>query len=103
MDEESVKLGNKIELVGFSDLENGEKNIVRKMVGTYLNKFEHKVGEVENLKLRLKKVHEREDNAVFQIIATLTIPGKVYTAEEEDRNLFITLDNALKKIESQLD
>ena len=102
MDEESVKLGNKIELVGFSDLENGEKNIIRKMVGAYLNKFEHKVGEVENLKLRMKKMHEREENAVFQIIATLTTPGKVYTADEEGRNLFIVLDAVLKKVESQL-
>jgi len=102
MDEESVKLGNKIELVGFSDLENGEKNIVRKMVGAYLNKFEHKVGEVENLKLRMKKMHEREENAVFQITANLTTPGKVYTADEEGRNLFIVLDAVLKKVESQL-
>ena len=102
MDEESVKLGNKIELVGFSDLENGEKNIVRKMVGAYLNKFEHKVGEVENLKIRMKKMHEREENAVFQITANLTTPGKVYTADEEGRNLFIVLDAVLKKVESQL-
>ncbi len=102
MDEESVKLGNKIELVGFSDLENGEKNIIRKMVGAYLNKFEHKVGEVENLKIRMKKMHEREENAVFQITANLTTPGKVYTAEEEGRNLFIVLDAVLKKVESQL-
>ena len=102
MDEESVKLGNKIELVGFSDLENGEKNIIRKMVGAYLNKFEHKVGEVENLKIRMKKMHEREENAVFQITANLTTPGKVYTADEEGRNLFIVLDAVLKKVESQL-
>ncbi|MDN5327548.1 MAG: hypothetical protein PWP03_186 [Candidatus Woesearchaeota archaeon] len=102
MDEESVKLGNKIELVGFSDLENGEKNIVRKMVGTYLNKFEHKIGEVEKLKLRLKKVHEREDHAVFEMSATLEAPGKVYNADEEGRNLFITLDAVLKKLEAQM-
>jgi len=39
---------------------------------------------------------------VFQITANLTTPGKVYTAEEEGRNLFIVLDAVLKKVESQL-
>lgn len=100
-DIESVKLGEKIQLSGFNDSDPGEKKIIRKVVGNYLNKFEKLDENVISLKIRLKKVHETEKNALFQINVLLTT-DEDYTSEETERNLFFALDKALKNIETQL-
>lgn len=100
-DIESVKLGEKIQLSGFNDSDSGEKKIIRKVVGNYLNKFEKLDENVSSLKIRLKKVHETEKNALFQINVLLTT-DEDYTSEETERNLFFALDKALKNIETQL-
>ncbi|HDP73585.1 MAG TPA: hypothetical protein ENN46_01360 [Candidatus Woesearchaeota archaeon] len=102
MEEESIKLGEMIELTGFSGIENAEKGIVRKMVGNYLNKLQNKNSEAKKLILKLKKVHETKDGGINEIKATLVVKDKEIHSESSERNLFIAIDQAMRKIESQM-
>jgi hypothetical protein len=94
-----IELGGNIVLSGFRDLEAPELVVVKKIVGTYARKFSDHHGEEAKLHLTLKKVHAREKSEVYEISTRLEHGrGKPNAAKASDRNLFIALDEALKKL-----
>lgn len=103
MAEENVKLGEKIELVGFRELDKMNNSVINKMIGNYANKYENLTNNFENLKLTLKNVHETESNKKLEIHANLSDNGSVFTAESVNRNLFFCLDEVLRKLKTQLE
>ena len=97
-----IELGGNITLVGFKELGYAELVVIKKVVGNYARKFSEK-GPVNNLTLNLKPIHHTsEDSTKFELKAKADINGKIVNAEIVEFNLFIGLDNVLKKIEAQI-
>lgn len=97
-----IELGGNITLSGFNDFDSGSMVIVKKIVGNYGKKFADLCKEFQNLSVNLKKVHEREMSELYEIHAKVTDKGNLITSQVEDRNLFVALDNVLKKVENQI-
>lgn len=99
---DQVQLGGNIVLSGFRDIDGGSKLILRKIVGSYARKLSDATKKFEQLALDMKQVHATEGSQKFNIKGKLIDDGKVYTSEVVDRNLFVAIDSALKKLESAL-
>ncbi len=97
MAKEGTELGGKISLIGFSDIDGASMDIVRKMVGTFMQKSAHD-REFEGLKVTLKELHKREKSEIYEVHAHLFEKGHKFNTICTDRNLFVALDDALKKV-----
>jgi ribosome-associated translation inhibitor RaiA len=98
-----IELGGNITLSGFKEVGFSELIVVKKMVGNYARKISDKIGGFDNLTLTVKPVHHTsEDSFKYELHVKLIHKGKVYTTELTDYNLFVTIDDAMKNIESQL-
>ncbi len=97
----SINLGEVIELSGFDEIDKGEFIVIKKIVGNYFRKFSNKM-KVEKLKINLKSIHKSEKSEIFSLNFEL-IGDKKVISSSENRNLFIALDEGLKKILNQLD
>ncbi len=94
-EEDVVKLGGNIELVGFKDIEPGSLVILKKMVGSYVKKFSETVSDFEKFSLELKN---KENN---KLAAKLYHGGNVKEAQSSGKNLFMALDEVMKKLEKK--
>ncbi|MBI2558275.1 hypothetical protein HYW20_03050 [Candidatus Woesearchaeota archaeon] len=103
MDEESHKLGGNIELSGFRDMDSSSMVIIKKLVGTYARKISEHCKNLQTLHITLKPIHEREKSEKYEIHAKVIDDGKVFASEIVDRNLFVAVDSALKKIINEFD
>ena len=100
--EDILELGGNIELSGFREMDGGTMVVLKKIVGTYARKFSNTCDSFEKLSLTMKKVHETEGNAKFEVHCLLVDNGKNYASSNTDYNLFIVLDKVLKKIEAEM-
>ena len=89
------ELGGNIVLSNF-DLDIPEKTIVRKLVGKYAEKIRNST-EFQELKLELKK-HQKQDKESFEINVHLTADGRDFSSESQGLNVFVCIDESLKKI-----
>lgn len=96
MMEESIKLGNQIEIVGFNEVSRMEMEVLKKMIGNYAKVMSEKNTNFINLKITMAKEQEN-----FNFIADMKA-DKDFNAEESGNNMFFTLDKTLKKIVEQL-
>lgn len=97
-----IELGGNITLVGFKELGYAEFIVVKKVVGNYARKFSEREN-LRNLTVTLKPIHKTESVASkYEIKAKLDIDGTIYNSELVEYNLFIGIDNALKKLDAQL-
>ena len=99
---EAILLGGNIELSGFRDIDGGSMIIVKKIVGSYVRKFNDRMKNFQGFRLHMKNVHRNEENSVFELYANLTDDGKVYSSEVAERNLFVGVDTVMKKLENSL-
>lgn len=88
-----VTLGGNIELVGFKDIEPASMVVLKKMVGTYAKTFSEKHSDFEKLVVELKNKDSNE------VMVKLHHGGNVKEAQSSANNLFIALDEVMKKIE----
>ena len=100
--DDSMQLGGNIELSGFRNIDGASMVILKKIIGNYGRRFSEIANNFENLKITMKPVHETEKSENYEIHAQLIAAGKPVVSEVVERNLFVAIDNALKKIESQL-
>ena len=103
MDEESHKLGGNIELAGFREIDSSSMIVLKKIVGNYAKRISELTKRMEVLHITLKPIHEREKSEKYDIHAKVIDDGKVYVSEMVDRNLFVAVDTALKKIVNEMD
>ncbi len=97
-----IELGGNITLVGFKELGYAEFVVVKKVVGNYARKISDKQ-EFSNLTMTLKPIHKIKDEiSKYEIKGKLEIDGKMYNSEVVEHNLFIGIDNLLKKLVAQL-
>ncbi|MCF7867034.1 hypothetical protein K9L67_05935 [Candidatus Woesearchaeota archaeon] len=99
--EDDMELGGNIRLSGFNVLQKPEVVVVKKIVGSYARKFSDNLQGYESLDLHLKEIHKTESSEKFELHAKLINQGKIITTEVTERNIFIAVDSALKKIEQQ--
>lgn len=102
MNEESVRLGGNIELSGFRSIDSSSMIVLKKIIGNYARRIVELTTKLENLHITLKPVHEREKSEKYEVHAKIIDNGKVYASETTDRNLFVAVDNVLKKIVNEL-
>ena len=97
-EEDCLKLGGSIELSGFSCFDGGAIIILKKIIGNYARKMSDNSKGFESLKLRVKKVHDH----TYELNCQMIDAGNMITSSVEDRNIFVAVDTALKKINEQL-
>lgn len=100
--EDFMQLGGNIELSGFSDVDGASMVVLKKIIGNYGRHFSEISGNFEKLSLAIKPVHEPGENKKFEVHGKLISNGKLLASEVTERNLFVAVDSALKKIVSQL-
>lgn len=94
MEDNVLQLGGNIELSGFSELDGGTMIILKKIIGNYAKRMSTKTDNFEKLVLSMKTVHNNQ----FEIKAHMLDNGQQFDSENIDRNLFVAVDTALKKI-----
>ncbi len=94
--EESIKLGGNIELEGFNEVGKAEMVIVKKIVGNYAKDISEKVNGFKSVKVTLS---EEEDGIK---VAINVEADNALISEETGKNIFVVIDNAFKKIISQI-
>jgi len=97
-----IELGGNITLVGFKELGYAEFVVVKKVVGNYARKISDKE-PFSHLTISLKQIHKTsEESSKYELKAKIDINGTMHHAEVVEHNLFIGIDNVLKKIMVQL-
>lgn len=100
--DETLALGGNIELTGFKDVDMGSMVIVKKIVGNYTKRLSEACQNFEKVKVTMKAIHETESSQKFEIHGQLVDNGKQFNSETTDRNLFVGIDGALRKLESEV-
>ncbi len=95
---ESVSLGGNIELVGFKQVSLADVVVVKKLVGHYTRKIQEHAQNFEKIQIFLKEIHKIDNNSKHEIHVKVLDGGKAFSSEIVDKNIFIALDNALKKV-----
>ena len=93
--EDAQQLGGNIELAGFAEVDGGSMIILKKIIGSYARKFSDRLNGIEKLSIRMKKV----GNSQFEVSGALHKDGQQFNSEVVDYNLFVAIDQILKKIE----
>ena len=97
-----LQLGGNIELSGFKECDYGVMLILKKIIGNYARKMNDVSEQFEKLSLTMKTIHSKEKSEKYEIHAMLIDKGNSITGEATERNLFVAVDSALKKIEKNL-
>lgn len=100
--EDVLELGGSIQLAGFSGLDGGQMVVIKKIVGNYAKRLNEICGKFESLSMTMKPVHETEASKIYEIHAKCMDSGKPVVSQVDDRNLFIAMDSALKKVVSEI-
>jgi len=93
-----LKLGGSIELSGFRAVDRSAMVILKKIIGNYARKMAENSQNFEALKLRVKKIKGN----IFELNCQMIDSGNIITSSVEDRNIFVAVDSALKKIIEQV-
>jgi len=97
-----MKLGGNIELSGFGDMDGATMVVLKKIIGNHARRMTELNDKFESLKVTMKPVHETEKSEKYEIHAQLMNNGKPIVSEVVERNLFVAVDDALKKIISEI-
>ena len=93
-----MNLGGNIELIGFKQVSIADVVIVKKLVGNYTRKIQEHAKHFEKIVISLKEIHKIENSAKHEVHVRAFDGGKQYSSEIVDKNLFVALDSALRKI-----
>lgn len=93
-----IELGGNITLAGFKEINKGELVVVKKIVGSYARKMSDSISGFENLTVTLKIVHKTEGSEKYEIHGKIMVNGKPFTSETTERNMFVAMDDVLKKV-----
>ena len=100
--DDNVQLGGNIQLSGFRDIDGASMVVLKKIIGNYARRMSELSGKFESLHVTMKPVHETQKSEKYEIHAKLMDNGKPIVSEVVERNLFIAVDNALKKVVNEL-
>lgn len=97
-----MQLGGNIELSGFRDIDGASMVVLKKIIGNYGRRLSELSDKVESLKVTMKPIHETKKSEKYEIHVQLMVSGKPIVSEVVERNLFIAVDNALKKVVNEI-
>lgn len=97
-----MQLGGNIELSGFKDIDGASMVVLKKIIGNHVRRMTEISDKFESLKVTMKPVHETEKSEKYEIHAQLMNDGKPIVSEVVERNLFVAVDDALKKVISEI-
>jgi len=97
-----MQLGGNIKLSGFKDIDGASMVVLKKIIGNHTRRMTELTDKFESLKVTMKPVHETEKSEKYEIHAQLMNDGKSIVSEVVERNLFVAVDDALKKIISEI-
>ena len=100
--EDVLELGGNIQLAGFKDMDGASMVVLKKIIGNYARKMSDISEKFESLHVTMKPVHKTEKSEKYEIHVKLMSDGKPFVSEVTERNLFIAIDNALKKVVSEI-
>ena len=92
-DPSSLSLGGNIQLNGFQNVEKAKMIVLKKLIGNYVRQIQEKKSDYEKIKITLE---EGENNAKIRV--DLIAGGNQITSESQQKNVFIAIDESLKKI-----
>ena len=95
---EALNLGGNIQLVGFKQISMSEVVVVKKLVGSYTRKIQENCKNFQSITVMLKEIHKVDDNAKHEIHVKVLDEAKTFSSEIVDKNIFVALDSALKKV-----
>ncbi|MBS3158727.1 hypothetical protein J4206_05560 [Candidatus Woesearchaeota archaeon] len=98
---DTLELGGSIVLSGFRAIDGASMVILKKVIGNYVKRMSERAEKFEQLALTVKPIHQNESSKKFELNAKLLDNGKVFNSEFVDKNIFIAVDSALKKLESE--
>ena len=97
-----MQLGGNIELAGFRDIDGASMVVLKKIIGNYGRRMSEISDKFEKLSITMKPIHETEKSSKYEVHAELINGGKPGVSEVVERNLFVAIDNALKKIVNEI-
>jgi|TARA_B100001964_G_scaffold115090_1_gene128327 ribosome-associated translation inhibitor RaiA len=100
--DEPTQLGGNIELSGFGDIDGASMVVLKKIIGNYGRRLSEISEKFEKLSVTMKPVHETEKSSKYEIHIKLINDGKPIVSEVVERNLFVAVDSALKKIVNEI-
>ena len=100
---DDIALGGNIQLSGFRDIDGSSMVVLKKIIGNHTRRISELTKRMESLHITLKSVHEREKSEKYEVHAKVVDDGKVRASEATDRNLFVAVDDVLKKLVNELD
>ena len=103
MDNENLNFGGNIELSGFKIVDSSSMVVLKKVIDNYAKRIGELTKKMGTLHITLKPVHEREKSEKYEVHAKVVDDGKVYASKVTDRNLFVAVDNVLKKLVNEID
>ena len=95
---ESLSLGGNIELIGFKQVSLADVVVVKKLVGHYTRKIQEGCKNFQKITVILKEIHKVENNSKHEINVKVEDEGRTFSSEIVDKNLFVALDSALRKV-----
>lgn len=93
---DTVSLGGNITLNGFKDLEKAKLVVLKKMIGNSVKEIQEKKSDYESIAITFEG---DESNATIKI--DLTAGGNTLSGEDNQNNIFMALNGALKKVTDQ--
>lgn len=100
---EEIALGGNIQLTGFRDVDSSSMIVLKKIIGNHARRISELTKKMETLHITLKPIHQREKSEKYEVHAKVVDDGKVCASEATDRNLFVAVDDVLRKLVNELD
>jgi len=88
-----MELGGNIVLEGFDDMDPAKLIVIKKIAGSFTKKVGEVKGEYEKVIFKLE--------GEYKVTITIKLKEKELSADNEDKNLFFALTNAIKSLEVQ--
>ncbi|MBR9675458.1 hypothetical protein GOV05_00425 [Candidatus Woesearchaeota archaeon] len=90
---ETIQLGEKIVLGGFSEVDGASMIILKKIIGNYTRRLIESNPGFEKIEISLD-----QKKTGFETMISLTIKKEAKEYANKDKNLFVSIDGAFKKI-----
>ncbi len=93
-----IELGGNIILEGFKERDYAELIVIKKIVGRYARQISDQERDFKSLKITLRHAPTPGGEGAYEIRASCATAEKKSEGEAREKNLFIALDAALKKV-----
>ncbi|MBU0628657.1 MAG: hypothetical protein KKC75_05675 [Nanoarchaeota archaeon] len=94
---EHISLGGNIELNGFQIIERSKLVVLKKIIGNHARQIQNKKGNYTKLSITLQGTEQS-----LNIKAELDLENNKILSESNKPNIFMAIDDALKKIIEKL-